>query len=418
MHNSIEARLQAALAQRSAEGNLRELKLETGIDFYSNDYLGYARSEELKRQISAEFDRFPAEPTGSTGSRLLAGNSAYAMSLEAELAGFFDYPASLIFNSGFDANLALLSTLATRTDTIVYDELVHASIHAGIRLSNARTYKFRHNDPESLREKIKLGTGTVFVAVESLYSMDGDLAPLSDFARICREEGACLIVDEAHSTGIMGPDGRGLVAALGLETEVLAVLHTFGKGMGTHGACISGSGNLKSFLVNFARPFIYSTSLPFHTLVTMRMSLHFGAADLTSRTRLQEHIRLFRELSCLPPAIMPAASAIAPESEPLADDHSEDALSGDAPLAGALSGHVLSVPKILASGPIQTLVIPGNEACKRASRELISAGFIVRAILAPTVAPGTERLRICLHAFNSPDEITRLAALLNDMLIR
>lgn len=368
---SLNDRLQAALTQRKVDGNFRQLKIEAGIDFFSNDYLGYAGSAELQALISAELLLNKDQPTGSRGSRLLAGNSAYCMNLEYRLAEFFDQPASLLFNSGFDANLSLLSSVPVRNDTIIYDELVHASIHAGMRLGNARAIKFNHNDANSLREKIALATGNIFVVVESLYSMDGDLAPLALINEICLESGASLIIDEAHSTGIFGLGGRGIVHDLNLQLTTFAVINTFGKAMGAHGACISGSEVLKDYLVNFARPFIYSTALSFHALACISKSIAFAAADRFSRLQLAENIALFRK------------SMIE-------------------------YGIVLNE----APGPVQTIIIPGNENCKIVSQCLGSLGFAVRAILAPTVAAGTERLRICIHAFNKPADIQRLVNVL------
>lgn len=364
MSESLLERLDAALIQRRENGNLRTLKIETGIDFYSNDYLGYADSKELQKLIKNELNRFSTAPTGSKGSRLLAGNSTYAMDLEHKLAEFFDFKATLLFNSGFDANLSLLSTIPRRNDTIIYDELVHASIHAGMRLGNARTIKFTHNDAESLREKIALATGTVFVVVESLYSMDGDVSPLALFAEICISEGAYLIVDEAHSTGIFGEGGRGLIHQLNLQHKIFAIVHTFGKGIGAHGASVSGSELLKEYLINFARSFIYSTALPFHTLACINTGLEYSSQDEYSRSTLMSNINFFKNLML----------------------ESKFTLT-DAP------------------GPVQSLILPGNERCKKASKSLNDAGFAVRAILAPTVASGTERLRICIHSFNTETEI-------------
>lgn len=373
MAESLQERLNAALTQRREDGNLRNLKIEKGIDFYSNDYLGYADSTELQELIKQELSRYKSAPTGSKGSRLLAGNSTYAMELEYKLAEFFNFKASLLFNSGFDANLSLLSTIPRRNDTIIYDELVHASIHAGIRLGNARAVKFKHNDTGSLQEKLDLATGTVFVVVESLYSMDGDVSPLALIAEICLAKGAHLIVDEAHSTGIFGKGGRGLIHELDLQHKIFAIVHTFGKGIGAHGASVSGSELLKDYLINFARPFIYSTALPFHALACIRIGLEYASGDEHSRNKLISNISLFKKrmLEC-------------------------QFVLNDAP------------------GPVQSLILPGNERCKKASASLIEEGFAVRAILAPTVATGTERLRICIHSFNTETEIRNLVIALKD----
>lgn len=377
MYDFLTEKLEAALKKRKDDGCLRTLKSEDHLlDFYSNDYLGFASSWPLQQKIRSETARYPMAKTGSTGSRLLAGNSVYAMNLETELASHFGFSGALLFNSGFDANLALLSCIAGKNDTIIYDELAHSSMLEGARLSPARSYRFAHNDPESLRSKIRLATGIVFVAVESLYSMDGDKSPLKAIAAVCKEEGAHLIVDEAHSTGITGPAGRGLVIENGLEEEVFAVLYTFGKAMGTHGACLAGSSLLKEYLINFARPFIYSTALPFHTLASIRMALLHSVDSTLLREKLMMNVNLFKDLM-------------------------------------KTSGLGL----IDAEGPVQCLVIPGNEACKKTAAYLQDLGFGIRAILHPTVALGRERLRICIHAFNTSEDITRLAAALGALLI-
>ncbi|MET1057537.1 MAG: aminotransferase class I/II-fold pyridoxal phosphate-dependent enzyme, partial [Pedobacter sp.] len=205
---------------RSAEGTLRNLQYENTLyDFSSNDYLGFARSEELKKTISEELEKHPLTPLGATGSRLLSGNTEFAEELEKEIAVIHKAANGLIFNSGYTANLALFSCVPQKNDTIICDELIHASVIDGARLSLAKRLKFKHNDLEDLEKKIRLSTGQCYVAVESVYSMDGDLADLIHIAMLCRDLNAHLIVDEAHALGVLG---TGLVDLLHLHHSVFA----------------------------------------------------------------------------------------------------------------------------------------------------------------------------------------------------
>lgn len=307
---------------------------------------------------------------GSTGSRLLSGNSSEAETTEKFLAGFFGAEAALVFNSGYDANLGLFSSVPQRGDTILYDELVHASVRDGVRLSHAKAFSFRHNDVQDLRQKITRAEGTVFVAVESLYSMDGDLAPLDEIAALCEESGALLVVDEAHSGGIFGNEGRGLCEALSVNGKVFARVITFGKAYGTHGATVLGPGQLVQYLVNFARSFIYTTALPAQQYELIRLQVERGRSD-ERRRQLQQNIAYFREL----------VSVTGSPSDPLS--------------------------------PIQVIPAPGVLRAKAQATRLQEHGLAVKAILSPTVAEGKERLRVCLHSFNTPAEIEKLATLLS-----
>jgi 8-amino-7-oxononanoate synthase len=255
---------------------LRTLKIPSGlIDLCSNDYLGFAGSGELLAMI----EQFPVPPgqsrLGSRGSRLLAGNSSFIEETEKFIAVFHRAVAGLIFNSGYDANVGFFSCVPQRNDVVLYDELIHASVHDGMRMSKAETLSFSHNDTSDLASKLEAVRNqdrfaNVFVAVESLYSMDGDEAALEEMSGLCEQYSAKLIVDEAHATGVIGNRGEGLVNSLGLEQKTFARLHTFGKALGCHGAIILGSETLRNYLVNFARSFIYSTALPYHAIVSVR----------------------------------------------------------------------------------------------------------------------------------------------------
>lgn len=359
----------ARLSKRNDAGLLRVLKLgDELIDFCSNDYLGLARQQEIYDAVQCEIDHTNFRLNGSTGSRLIRGNSRLAEELEVFLANFHHAEAALIFNSGYDANLGFFSSVPQRGDTILYDRLIHASIHDGIRLSHAKSFAFNHNDIEDAKRLLKHSSGQIYIVVESLYSMDGDFAPLNEFAQLCAETGALMVIDEAHANGIFGPSGCGLVHEEHVLALCIARIYTFGKSIGSHGAVIVGSNLLRSYLINFARSFIYSTALPTNELLTIKCAYQFAVSNPEAKQRLFNNIDYFRKLASENPEL-----------------------------------------KFLpASGPIQGLLFEGNECVKKAAEFIQQAGFDIRAILSPTVTEGTERLRICLHSFNSPEEIKNL----------
>lgn len=366
MPSSFSQHLEKKLTQQRDAGLYRELKVvrEGLMDFASNDYLGLARSKELFEQIRSNTIAF--ELNGSTGSRLLTGNSAQAESTENTLKTFFRSESALVFNSGYAANLAVLSSLPQRGDTILYDELCHASIKDGARLSLARRLNFRHNNTNDLEAKLKRCTGNKFIVVESIYSMDGDETPLSEIVQIAESYDAHIILDEAHSTGVVGNDGSGFAIQSGLERRVAVRIYTFGKGLGVHGACVVGSAALKDFLINFARPFIYTTAPDHHSLITIQSAVSFVTRLHTERGQLRENIINF------------------------------------------LSGLPADTRRTSSESAIQTIIIPGNHEVRRIAMELQNEGFDVRPIMSPTVPKGEERLRICIHSFNTPEEIQKL----------
>ncbi len=371
---SIERKLLSQLDNRRRAGNLRCLSLgEAKTDFCSNDYLGLARNPVLHAQIEEAYGRENHPANGSTGSRLISGNSLLAVALEDELAGLFRAEGTLLFNSGYAANTALLSAIPQKGDTILYDEYSHASLKEGARLSFAHRFAFRHNDLQDLQRRLQRATGEVFVVAESVYSMDGDFAPLRELLDVCKRYGAHLIWDEAHSTGLWGTAGNGIACGEGLHDQIFARIYTFGKAMGVHGACVAGSRVLVEYLVNFARPFIYTTALPLHSLVAVREAFRFLAARPELPAALHAKIAHFQQA---------------------AGQHD-------------LLGHLIP-----GRSPIQALRVGGNEPTKRLAAGLQEAGFDVRPILSPTVRAGEERLRICLHAYNTDEEITGLARLL------
>ncbi len=378
--------LSARLAVYEQNGLLRQLRVaDEFIDFSSNDYLGFARSAELKTAIRHADANHISGRTGATGSRLLAGQTTLADEVEQELARFYQTESALIFNSGYDANIGLLACLPRLGDTLLTDELIHASMIDGARLSYATRHRFRHNDLDDLTRLLRQASqqgGQIFVAVESVYSMDGDLAPLPELADLCDLYGAALIVDEAHATGVYGsgPNGQngdGLVAALGLQERVLARVHTFGKALGVHGATVVGSAVLRNYLINFARPFIYTTALPPHSLLAIRCAHEQIRSKPNAQTALYEQLAYFRKRV---KHLLPGMTWTDSQS------------------------------------PIQCLILPGNELARYVASEGQRAGFDVRAILSPTVPAGQERLRLCIHAFNTTDEIDSLLLVLQKAL--
>jgi len=372
----LESFLDPKINQRKENSSLRVLKTDgTSIDFSSNDYLGFSRSESLKTEVNIFLANHPAINLGATGSRLLSGNSKLAEDLEKEIAAFHKSEAGLIFNSGYDANLGLLSSVPQKGDTIICDELVHASIIDGARLSFATRFTFKHNDLDELEQKIKNSKGNIFIVTESVFSMDGDFAPLSELADLSKKYNANLIVDEAHATGIFGENGKGIINHLNLEQDIFARIITFGKALGCHGAIILGSEKLRTYLINFARSFIYTTALPPHSLVSVKMAY----AALSNKNQIEvihKNINLFKNYtSAIRQYLIPSKS------------------------------------------PIQCIIIPGNEKCRQAADILQSKNLDVRPILSPTVAERKERLRICLHAFNSEEEIILLSKTLREICL-
>ena len=391
----IEKHLQNILQKRKEQLLFRSLRTkENLVDFYSNDYLGF--SQKIKQ--NSEIYSFPS---GATGSRLLAGNTQFIEDLEQEIADFHGAEAGLIFNSGYDANVGLLSCIPQKNDVLITDELIHASMIDGARLSYATRYKFRHNDVEDLEDKLERLENSlllseepqslnlafpksqisnpksqIFVALESVYSMDGDLANLYEISALCERHGANLIVDEAHATGIFGKNGRGLVSESGLEDKVFARVVTFGKALGCHGAIVLGSKVLRDYLINFARPFIYSTAAPHHTHESVRQAYQRLKSPDFSNENLHHLIDFFKKESLQVPHLQMIES---PSS-------------------------------------IQCIIIPSNENCRFVATELQKSGLDIRPIVSPTVPKGKERLRICLHDFNTEEEILKIFEVLQKLL--
>lgn len=371
---SSEEFMESRLNDRKLSGTYRTLKPETNlIDFCSNDYLGFARSSVLKDSINREIQEHPSSLNGATGSRLLSGNLLYAEELELQIANFHKTEAGLLFNSGYDANVGLFSSLPQKGDTIICDELIHASIIDGARLSYANRYTFRHNDPDSLEAKLKQAKGNCYVVIESVYSMDGDTPPILKILQLTEQYGAHLIVDEAHAVGLYP---SGLITALGLQNRIFARIVTFGKALGCHGAIILGNNLLRNYLINFARSFIYTTAASFHQLASIKMAYRLLEQSEKEIEQLQKNISSFKQ-------------AIAPKN---------------------------NYPLLASNSAIQCLVLSSNTMAKQAAQQLQNEGMDVRAILSPTVSKGAERIRICLHTFNTEEEIELLIKNINSII--
>jgi 8-amino-7-oxononanoate synthase len=361
------------LQERQTEGSYRTLRPDgIKVDFCSNDYLGFARSAELKNKIETEISDNNLVRNGATGSRLLSGNSNYTEETEQYIASLHNCEAGLIFNSGYNANMGLFSALPQRGDTILLDELIHASIIDGSRLSFANRYTFKHNDLHSLEDKLKMAKSNCYVAIESVYSMDGDTPPIIEIAQLVYKYNANLIVDEAHAVGLYG---FGLIDEQ-LQGKIFARIVTFGKALGCHGAVVLGSNVLREYLINFARPFIYTTAPSPHQVASVKMAYQHLQLSATEIEKLKRNIKLFKQ------------HTISHTGSGLIDSNSA----------------------------IQCIILKSNVKAKETALTMQNAGLDVRAILSPTVPQGSERIRICLHSFNTEKEIFLLTDTLNTLI--
>lgn len=376
---NIPEKLKNKLQKRAEEGSLRILgENSTGVDFSSNDYLNFSTSEEIFASAERIFKNEKAVKNGATGSRLISGNHSLYSEAEILLAEDFNAESGLIFNSGYDLNLGLFSCVPQKGDFIFFDEYIHASIRDGISLSHAKAIKFKHNNFSDLKKKLKQiddSHSSIYVVTESVFSMDGDKPNLKDLVDFCFQKKLYLIVDEAHAVGVVGAKKRGLVQELGLEKQVFAQIITFGKTFGCHGAAILGSEALKSYLVNFARSFIYTTALPPHSVATIIASLQFLKTKNASERiqKLQENISFFKS---------------------------------------KIEALQLQQLFIESETAIQSCVISGNEKVKIIAEKLQQENFNVKPILSPTVPKGSERIRFCLHSHNSKADIEHVLRLL------
>ncbi len=377
-------KLLTKLSEREDNNALRSLpKSNRLVDFSSNDYLGLAKNEEIFHHSMKLLKEHSLIRNGASGSRLLSGNHLLYTKLEKRLCDFHEVESALVFNSGYDANIGFFGTVPQRGDVVFYDEFIHASIRDGIQLGKAKSYKFKHNDLEDLKRKCNTERSRssqeveFYIVTESVFSMDGDSPDLVAMAKFCKSNNYHLVVDEAHAIGVYGKNGEGLVQEMGLQDQVFARIITFGKAIGCHGAAILGSNVLKNYLINFARSFIYTTGLPPHSIATIIAAY----ANLTSsgnpRQKLQENIQFFNL-----------------EVEQLG----------------------LQERFIKSNSAIHCCVVPGNNKVKSVSQTIRNKGYDVRPILSPTVPTAKERLRFCVHSYNSTREIKEVLRLLDSYI--
>jgi len=409
--------IRPVLERRRENGSLRQMNVYSSrksrsaspmIDFSSNDYLGLAQSVQQQQQVDDVYQKLSFRLLGSTGSRLLTGDSEYVENLENKLAKWHKRQSALICNSGYDANLSVMSCFSLNA-TIIMDELCHNSIQMGIRLSRGYTLrKFRHNDLECLKlilreEQQNILNSTnkkpIIIVVESIYSMDGDSAPLQEILDTAFTYNACVIVDEAHGLGVLGGNGLGLLEEYELENHpsLLCSVHTFGKAAGCHGAVICGSLRVKEFLYNYARPIIYSTSLPLHSLVCISCSYESmtGIYGKQLRRTVRNRVQLFKKLFF---------QHILKQF-----DHNN--------ANGTLQPPILLVPS---NSQIHALIIPGNTKCMMFCDKIwikSKRSIHLYPIRSPTVPKGQERVRIVLHSHNTVNQVFHLIDLIRSTLL-
>jgi 8-amino-7-oxononanoate synthase len=376
----LPEKLQQKLDGRRAKNSLRQLRAPNSlVDFSSNDYLGFSKNETIFNNSHQFLIDHNIIQNGSTGSRLLSGNHRLYNSVEDMLSNFHNSEVSIIFNSGYDANVGFFSSVPQRGDIILYDEYIHASIRDGISMNHAKSYKFKHNDLDSLEKlMIRYSKGVsesdnaIYIITESVFSMDGDSPDLAKTSELCKKYNAFLVIDEAHAIGVFGQYGAGLIQNLELEESIFARIVTFGKAMGCHGAAILGNERLKQYLINFSRSFIYTTALPPHSLATISASYNELIESKVFNT-LHKNILSFRT---------------------------------------QIMNNKLDLLFITSYSAIHCCIIPGNAKVKTIAKNLQESGFDVKPILSPTVSVGQERLRFCLHTYNTEKEISEVLRLL------
>lgn len=379
----IPKKLQDKLESRKTENTFRKLdRPHRLVDFASNDFLGFSMSKDIFDHTFFYLEDEFIFQNGSRGSRLISGNHQLYDEIEDLICKTHQCDSALIFNSGYNANLGFFSCVPQRTDLIFYDESIHASIRDGIRMGHAKSYKFKHNDLTDLKQRYQTQLHRrnenceVYVVTESVFSMDGDTPDLKAMADYCTKNNIHLIIDEASAVGVFGKQGIGLVSELGIEDEVFARIITFGKAFGCHGAAILGDFQLTEYLINFSRPFIYTTALPPHSLMTLK-AVYKELQQTHAIEQLHENIDFFKK---------------------------------------QLSEHHLENHFIASNSPIHCCIIPGNEHVKSVAHHLNENGFDVKPIVSPTVPVGKERLRFCIHAYNSDEEILNVINLLSTLI--
>ena len=371
--------LQSKLQHRKQNFALRKLSLQSDlIDFSSNDYLGFSKLECIFDKTHSFLLDNDMKKNGATGSRLLTGNHKIYDETETFIANFHQSESALIFNSGYDANVGFFGCVPQRNDIILFDELSHASIRDGILMSNAKSFKFIHNDLEGLEQLIQRFQADgveIYIVTESVFSMDGDTPELENMVALSQKYNCNIVVDEAHALGVFGEKGEGLIQNLQLQDKIFARIITFGKALGCHGAAVLGSIDLKNYLINFARSFVYTTGLSPHSIATILIAYKELDKNSTAKNELRMNIDFFNQQK-----------------------------------------NILSIKPLFVRSysAIQSAIFPGNENVKTIAFDLQKKGFNVKAIVSPTVPEGQERLRICLHNYNSQKEISDLLQLLSN----
>jgi len=348
------------------------------IDFSSNDYIGFSKSETIYKHTHAYLLESEIFQNGATGSRLISGNHSLYQIAESFIAEFHEAETVLIFNSGYDANFGFFSAIPQENDVVLYDELCHASIKDGIAMSKAQSHHFIHNDFEDLEQLIlKISDATIYIVTETVFSMDGDCPNLEELIQLSEKYNCYLIVDEAHALGVFGDKGEGLTQYLQLHDRFFARIVTFGKGLGCQGAAILGSIALREYLINFARSFIYTTALSPHAVATIFTAYQQLENEKEAIEKLRQNIVFFNQ---------------------------QKNLLGLKPMF------------VHSKSPIHSAIVPGNKNVKELSEKLQNKGFDVQAILSPIVPEGQERLRFCIHSYNSKEEINEVLELVRDFI--
>ncbi|OIQ15445.1 pyridoxal phosphate-dependent aminotransferase family protein [Lacinutrix sp. MedPE-SW] len=369
----IPEKLKIKIDKRKEENALRSLgEPNKLVDFSSNDYLGFSKNKTIFKNTYKYLNNYNISQNGATGSRLLSGNYELYTVVEKQLCEIYNSEAALIFNSGYNANLGFFSSVPQKGDYIFYDEYSHASIRDGISMSNAKAYKFKHNNLNDLKAKLlrikPLNNNEIYIVTESVFSMDGDTPDLMLLSKISQTHNAHIIIDEAHAIGVLGEKALGLTQHI----KPFAKIITFGKAMGCHGAAILCSISLKEFLINFSRPFIYTTAMPPHSLATI----------LSASTILLKA----KEIETLKQNIIFFKSEIKRLN--------------------------LESKFIESESAIHCCIISGNKNVKLVAKALQEKNYNVKPILSPTVKKGEERLRFCIHSYNTQGEITEVLQLL------
>ncbi|MFY0602496.1 MAG: pyridoxal phosphate-dependent aminotransferase family protein [Flavobacteriaceae bacterium] len=378
-------KLSDKLKKRIDKDSLRHLPENNDfIDFSSNDYLGISKSKTVFEASHSYLLAHNIFINGATGSRLLSGNHKLYHCLEQQICEFHQSEAALVFNSGYDANIGFFSSVPQRGDLIFYDEFIHASVRDGIKMSDAKSYKFTHNNIKNLEDlftRHSESNQAIFVVTESVFSMDGDCPDLVEMSQLVNAYEGFLIVDEAHAVGLFGERGYGIVQDLNITADVFARIITFGKALGSHGAAILGSKELKQYLINFSRSFMYTTGLSPHTIATTHQAYDYlqSSKGQIKIEKLKENITFFKE-----------------ETQRL----------------------TLQDFFIQSNSAIHCCMISGNEIVKKVAAQIQNKGFDVKPILSPTIPEGQERLRFCLHSYNSKEEITKVLETLCTFVLR